>query len=142
MKWKIEVAICYTMQVVVYICHYPKPNTMKSLVLLLSILLFVGCTSTSRVYDSEFTKTNRDIIYNNLFRDTKALPNAKLTKETLDSSSYRLEFGQDANCSGYILVEPFRKHELKVVVNYGCVDLKHNTKTRVDFLDELGGLLH
>ena len=115
---------------------------MKSLLLFLSILSFLGCTSTSRVYDSDFTKTNRDIIYNNLFKDSKAIPNAKLTKEMLDSTSYRLEYGQDANCSGYVMVTPFRKHELKVVVNYGCVDLKHNTKTRVDFLDELGGLLH
>jgi hypothetical protein len=115
---------------------------MKSLLLLLSILSFIGCTTTSRVYDSDYNQTNRKIIYDNLFRGSKAIPNAKLTKETLDSTSYKLEYSQDENCSGYVEVKQFSKHETKVVLNYGCIDLKHKSQTLDDFLDEIGSLLH
>ena len=115
---------------------------MKTLLLLLFTFIFIGCTTTSRVYDSEYNKTNRDIIYHHLFVDSKAIPNTKLIKETLDSSSYRLEYGQGENCSGYVTVQPYKANELKVSLNYGCVNLKHKNKTREEFLDELGGLLH
>ena len=115
---------------------------MKPLVLFLFILSITGCTTTSRVYDSDYNQTNRQIVYNHLFDDSKAIPDAKLIKETLDSSSYRLEYGQHENCSGYVIVSHYREHELKVTVNYGCVNLKHKNATRVEFLDELGGLLH
>src|SRR6188768_3357659 len=116
---------------------------MKPLLLFLYIIFFTSCfTNTNRVYDSEYNKTNREIIYNHLFRDSKAIPNAKMTHETLDSSSYKLEYSQGEDCSGYILVKPFREHELKVTVNYGCVNFKHKNQTRVEFLDELGGVLH
>jgi len=116
---------------------------MKPLVLLAIAFSLTSCfTTTSRVYDSDYNQTNREIVYKNLFHESKAIPNAKLTKETLDSSSYKLEYGQNQNCSGYVIVAPYREHELKVTVNYGCIDMKHKNQTRVDFLDELGGMLH
>ena len=115
---------------------------MKNLLILLSIITFIGCTSTSRVYDTDYNKTNRDIIYKHLFGGSKAIPNAKLQKETLDSSSYKLEYGQEINCSGEVVVKPFSENKLKVSISYGCVDLKHKNKTREEFLDELGGVLH
>jgi hypothetical protein len=116
---------------------------MKNLLFLFTILLFTSCfTTTSRVYDSDYNKTNRDIISQHLFGKSKAIPNAKLIKETLDSTSYRLEYGQGENCSGYITAKPYTAHQLKVSVNYGCMNLKHKNKTREEFLDELGGVLH
>jgi hypothetical protein len=116
--------------------------TMKRLLLLLSLLSLIGCTTTSRIYDSDYNQTNREIINKHLLHDSKAIPNVKLTNETLDSTSYKLEYSQGENCSGYVEVKRFSKHELKVVLNYGCVDLKHKSQTLDDFLDELGGLLH
>jgi len=115
---------------------------MKTHLVILTFIFFIGCTTTSRVYDSDYNQTNRELIYKNLFRDSKAIPNAKLTKETLDSTSYKLEYSQNENCSGYVLVKAFSKHETKVVLNYGCIDLKHKSQTLDDFLDEIGSLLH
>ena len=118
---------------------------MKNLLPLLAIISFflVSCfTTTSRVYDSDFNQTNRDIINHHLTGTSKAIPNAKITNEALDSSSYRIEYSQGDNCSGYVTVQPYKANELKVVVNYGCIDMKHKNKTREEFLDELGGLLH
>ena len=115
---------------------------MRTLLLLLTCLSFISCRTSSRIYDSDYNKVNRDIIYNHLFGGSKTIPETKLIKETLDSSSYKLEFGQAVDCSGWVIVKPFRPHELKVTVNFGCVNLKHTAHTRTEFLDELGGLLH
>jgi hypothetical protein len=116
---------------------------MKPLLFLLTILIFTSCfTTTSRVYDTDYNKTNRDIISQHISGKSKAIPNARLTKETSDSTSYKLEYSQGENCSGYITVKPYTSHQMKVTVNYGCVDLKHTNKTREEFLDELGSILH
>jgi hypothetical protein len=118
-------------------------TSMKLLLLFLATISLTSCfTNSSRIYDSDYTQTNRELVYNHLLKNSKAIPNAKLLKETLDSSSYKLEYGQNENCSGFVIVSPYRAHELKVTINYGCVDFKHKNATRVEFLNELGGVLH